>query len=475
MSLWSRLVGGVFGPGPDAVLVELEEALRTRNPERFAQICASHSDNLLRWFPGWMELLEREMSAERQTTLYAVARWVAEEKQDKSLLFTWFRPTQTGGTDDTLVAIDELEAEGAYDDAIATLENALRVPGITDEGRAELALRLGRLQFGAGRIAEAESRLRECVGRARATMEWELVAQAESRLYELARWRGDGPSAAMHADSVASNWRRLNEKRRADDWARRSTRVRQGEPLVRAVVQLENGTQFEPEHAPLPLPQGAELILVRNRCVFPPAERKMREGRTLLAGRQFKKARECFRDAGSLDPFNPEPWYELGMMYLDSDDMVSAASAFARVEQQAPGWRDVRAHAWMRDAIVERRSAPAVWRFRRAFASGEADMAKLLAQGNDLATRWDIPPLWLDLGRIREWAGDVNGAAQAYASGMRGKADISTRTWLLVRLSQMVEQNRQAQLLSQAVLLGGDHLAAAEAKLRLVSMETMVG
>jgi tetratricopeptide (TPR) repeat protein len=461
----------MFNSASKTALDELDAALQARDAERFAAACRRYSPEFHRWYPDWMAEIEAAGDDARRTTLYAAARWVAEEKQDKSLLFTWFRPTAMDGTEDTLVSIDELEAEGAYDDAIATLVRSLQQQGLTDEGRASLALRLGSLQFGAGRIAEAEARFRESVLLARRSLELDMVAESETWLYELARWRGDVSSAAHHADRVAGAMRELERPEEARDWARRSTRVRQGEPAVRAVLKLRDGVQYEPEDAPLPLPDGAELVLVRNRPDFPPAKRALDEGARHLHCGRFKRAKRAFETAATHDPYDPEPSYQLGMMYLDADDMLSAARCFAKTESLGPGWRDVRAHAWLRDAIVERRAAPAVWRFRRALALGAGqDLTNVHQMGEDLATRWDVPPLWLDIGRIREWAGDTTGAAEAYKAGLTDKADPSTRTWLLVRYSQTLPGEAAKAMLRQAVLVNGDHLAVAEAKMRLAAL-----
>ncbi len=465
LAFWSRWVGGLFGStDPAVILQELERCLRQGDADGFAHAVSAHQGALVDCFPGWVAALPSS-PPDRRMVLLAAATWVAEERGDSSLIEQLRPPVPTISR--LLDRAEELADNGQFNDALPLFRRARDTASLAPDDKARATLALGRCLLHLARVAEAESSLRDALRQGVKLGDTELETETLELLYEGARWRADGTSAAMYADRRARLYRLAGDDDRCEAWTTRAAWSREGEPGVRAVVRTPTGRMYLPDQAPLPLPEGSSIVLHSKRPLLAAVRAALDDAEAQARAEQQQPAMQALARALKIDPASPEVHTTRGMVLLDFGFMDKARQAFERAEELAPSWHDISVHLALIDALTSGRADLTCWQFYRACAAGDLDVRQRIKMARKLARKTMLPSILLEFGLALEEADQREEADQVYHRAMEKESDPSTRTRLLLRRAMLDPGEGAQRMLEQADALKGHLLSAAEARILL--------
>lgn len=480
------------GSDHSALLAELRAAFDADDHRRLSGLLRDHEHEILDAFPSWWPPREPEAwdpdDLERYTHAMAfVANVFAVDFGHPELL-----AGMAGGDpgQPLLVAqhhvtrIQELLRAGRYAEAEAAAETfAAEAEGWHGSGVAELEtmalVSLGRARLDGGSPARAIGPLERAARIKHELGDAEAVSLYTRWLFDAYRYLGDARSAATWLERSIE----AAEARHEPDvpWLRRELAiVRAGEPLVRMVGVLGD-RRYEVDEIRAALGAAGEagarvrFDYARNRPTIAAAERATAEGARLASAGRLQDALALFDTASAIDPFDPSPRYNAGVVLLELGRYADARDAFEATDALAPGWFFCRRYAWLAQALVDGRVDPRVATL--LIRTGDdhdppAERRRLLTPAQELAP--DLAWLHLHLAGAYTSEGRQADAEAELRRGLEGVADDDVRAALLVRLAMIrgAGSDERQRLAREAIGLEGCLLDATIAKLGLRNDET---
>ncbi|HTL51541.1 MAG TPA: hypothetical protein VL860_03085 [Planctomycetota bacterium] len=418
--------------------------------------------------------------------LVTVATVFADQLNDPSLLQALQGPGG-GPLSAPQKLLEEARGNLEADEPAAALDKLERIPIMLENFSGPPveflhAITLGTLglaHFQYGQLAKARPLMLETLRRCEAADDLDGQIVWHHNLFEFHRYAGETAHAVSHARQAATLMAKSTDSAaEAPRWRKRADLLAAGEPLLRVLAQTPAGL-FELDELPSLAAQpeagkqGVQFLFERNRMALAGSTRKVEKGKTLGAQGHLREALEQFQAAAAIDPFDPDPSYQIGATCLHLKQYAESADAFQRTEKLAPGWFDCRANRWLAVQLmrgsISADGMPNLW----TLECGEPDPARAEQRARELLQQYpDLALAYFHLSKSFSARQKIPEALAAAETGLAkatlaGEPDLQTR--LLVQLAALLHPDtpRRRELLNTAIKLEGNRVAAAGARLIL--------
>ncbi len=464
---------------PDQLRDALIEAGAANRQKRLKELLAAQlqdiQDHCASWTKPPKELLSDQAALNRYVNgLIGVA--VALAKHGHPRLFELL---QGGGSEgnpmerwgDVLKQAQSLMSDGEYEQARSVLENHLidsrQLAGPGAERFRSISYGMisqCRFHFGDvdAAVAPAETAIQIC----EKAGDLEGVHAYLQTLLEIRRYQGQAVEAGALAERLAAVAARRGQEAESQEWRRFSARLRVGEPLCRVVIVID-GRRWEVDEAPAVNEGNLRFEFQRNRRSPGRCTNLLQKGKDLGSQGQTEEALALFREAASVDAFDPDPHYQAGVALMVLGRPADAAEEFRATEQRAPGWFHCRTDLWLAEQIALGQFPQDSFEALRALEDAPLDPREKVSLAERAVTQWPaLAPLHLEHGEILEAVGQNDQAGLAFRRGLENAREPDVRTRLLVRIAMSLPEGAErSSLLSEAMALNGNLVAAAMAAL----------
>lgn len=206
---------------------------------------------------------------------------------------------------------------------------------------------------------------------------------------------------------------------------------------------------------------------LRNRLALPPSRYYCNIASEQQARGEYATAAINLRKATTLDQYDPEPWYNLGVVYLHQEKSDEALEAFNKANELAPGWYDIQHYLWIAKSMSEAKFDLHIFQVLYVLTHGRLTPPQRIAACEKLLTNGQkLPVLMLHLGMAyQQVEGKLETAENAFRGGLLLEdLDDDVKTRLLFNLAVCVPTPEEKnKLLSEAKDLAGNLTAAAMA------------
>lgn len=463
----------------DTLRQQLFEAAGRGDDKELARLSKAYEHQILDAFASWRKVPEAvrdDMGAVQRWVhgLTAVARYFSEELSQPDLIVS-----MQGSKDENpllqwqkiLEDSQNLMNEGKYLEASEKLAKiVLQVKGLRGSGVDQYLPvtfgMLGECCFQLGDAERAIAPIGDAVALCEQLGEKEGLLASLSNLYEVHRWRGDGPAAADAAEKLAAVLDAQERAEEAERYRKLATVVRGGEPLVRVIGVIENRPMEVDEMKPQPN-ERVQFVFERNRVALRPCTAEVQKGERLASSGQLEEGLAVFRAAQKLDPHDPQPHYLEGLTLLHLQRYQEAIEATDRVEKLAPGWFHSRAQGWIARELAAGRVTHDTFLRLRELEDGEAPPEQKGALAEDtLKQAPEVAAVYLALGNAFLALRRIDEARAAFKAGLtkNPEPDVASRLKLRLALSGAPDAEG-LKLLDEAAAPGGNLVAAAMAKI----------
>jgi len=469
-------------PDPEELRSRIFDAHAQRDGASVAALCREHADLIAAHFAEWKEHATEVSQDERLLqryveTLVAIAtffRRVLGRPELEQILVPPGQPDPTEAWRTALEQARERMEALDFDRAAEMLGDFLidirdfRGPVVKGYVAAANSL-LGQCDFHRGRAEEAATFLARAAALCEEADEPANVRANLESLFEVYRYLGKASEAAEVADRVAALGERLNEPVPAANWRRQAAVVRAGEPLNRVVVHL--GERFFEVEDAFPAPgDSVELVFRRNRVTLRPVHARTAEGEEKGSAGDLEGALASFREAATLDPFDPHSRYLAGVTLSYLERPSEALERYRDAERLGPGWFNVRVYLAVSRRMALGQIDPGHFRpISALLGDGLGDASERLTLADRLLEGYpDLAVVHLGRGSSLWTLERQDEAVAALRRGLdcADDDDIRTRLYLQLGLASEEPAERRA-LLQEAADLNGNLIAAAMATMAL--------
>lgn len=456
---------------------KLIDAAATGSPRTLRSVCRKYKGqvapnlDLIRKIPEGMPKDDATMNRYAQC-LIAVAQCLAQDCNSPDL---WNAMTGTAA-DNSLIQFQNwfndlpgrmkrLEFDALISEAEAFIERAKTLGGEpARQQEAYLCGRLGELLFHRGKVAEClrpfEAAFELCIGindlegqfvylnnliEAHLYLDDKVAVQTAERLLQLKQQNG-----------VADR-----------DLEARISRLRTGEPLCRVVCVRDN-KELELNEVTSIGEGSYQFVFKRNRLHLQMATLLTEQGNQLASSGELSAALEKYREASEVDPYNPDPVYQMGECLLGLGAYSTAKESFEEVERLAPGWFRCRSDRWLAEGLESGTISDEEFRLLRILE----DAGLPPKQAMDFVTKGlerfpEFAPIYLIKGDLYGNRGDDQQAASAYRQGLDLVDEPDLESRLLCALAGVlpVENEERYKLIDRAQAIPGSLVAHATARL----------
>ena len=479
-------MGWFFGKrrlSSEALRDALIDAAEVSDDGELKKLIAKHRDDIRTHFPSWTTVPEpiRGDAAQRKRYvegLIAVANHFKTVLDDPSLLARMTGPPAANPLikwEQRLRMADEAMAAGKYREAeAALLEQMAAVRGVTGTGPDKfLPITLGHIaqcRFHLGRAGEGVPLFWEALEICERTGDLEGQIAYLSNLHEAQRWLGETSEAAALADRLAARCEQAGKGERAA-WVRipgaagprrraaGPRRARGRRQVLRARRPLEPAAGWPVQVPVRTQPDGAGRGHDAGRgrgTARQPGEQRRR------AGRVSRRRRD-----GSTDP---RPHYFAGLALMGLGRYPEAVESYELTERLAPGWYHCRAGRALALELAARQITHATFESVRALEDGGKPATERAALADSaLRTAPELAILHLLKANALIEMKSIVAAATAARAGLSRDPDPDVRTRLLIALARVTRQPESRRLLEEAIALDGNRVAAAMARVILLS------
>ncbi len=358
---------------------------------------------------------------------------------------------------DILARAEAFIEQGDYEQAWKLAKEAARhAPFAIGHDTAQLHAHLGECAFQLGDPARALVATSKALRLADDVLRPALLGN----LYEIYRYLGDTFAAAEIAEKLAILCPE-NERR----YRHQAALIRQGEPLVRVVADVE-GRRHELDEVLEGLSGPVRLVYERNRLTLRLAEKWTREGEQLAQAGAFAPAMRLYEAAMRLDPHAPEPVYQAGFVQCYEGRFDEAQESFERVDRLAPGWFQTRSAL----ALIRLDLSDDLFRLWHALAEGPLphEAKRQLAEQALARTPSGARAYYHHLhGKALQGLKRPE-AERSFRLGLEHTVEPDLTTRLCVDLAAVVSSGpEKSRLLHRAVEIDGDLVAVATARIVL--------
>lgn len=211
-----------------------------------------------------------------------------------------------------------------------------------------------------------------------------------------------------------------------------------------------------------------QFNFLRNRLALPPCRYFCNLASEQQSRGEYGSAAVNLLKASSLDSYDPESWYNLGVVYLHQEKSEEALEAFSKANELAPGWYDVNHMLWVAKAMKDAKFDLQIFQVLYVLEHGRLTAPqKIQACEKLLTSGHKIPILMLHLGMAyQQVPGKTDTAENAFRGGLllESELDSDVKTRLLFNLAVCVSTPEEKnKLLTEAKDLSGNLTAAAMA------------
>lgn len=207
---------------------------------------------------------------------------------------------------------------------------------------------------------------------------------------------------------------------------------------------------------------------LRNRLALPPSRYYCNLASLQQSRGEYATAAINLRKATTLDQYDPEPWYNLGVVYLHQEKSDEALEAFNKAEELAPGWYDIIHYKWIAKSMSAAKFDLHIFQVIYVLTHGRLTAPQRIAACEKLLTSGHkLPILMLHLGMAyQQVEGKLDTAENAFRGGLLLTDDLDddVKTRLLFNLAVCVTTPEEKnKLLNEAKELGGNLTTVAMA------------
>lgn len=469
---------------PMALRERLLDAAASGDTKLLALLCKTNRDTIQNHFAEWQqvpdEVRQDPEAVERYATgMISVAQCFAEQLGEPELIQGLMGPADSNPITQwqtTMEEVGELMAGFGFEDAITQLVESFRqLEGLqgpdASQMRAITIGRLGECFFQSGRPKDAIPHMKEALELSEAGEDREGVRAYVGNLFEIHRYMGQSETASMFCERLAELAAQEGNTKEAERFRKRAAIIREGEPLNRAVVEIE-GQIFELDELPAVADVHARVNFERNRLALRPCEGFRNAGEQKGREGAYEEALELFQDARDWDAYDPHPSYQAGFTCMLMGRHADAIEQFLETERLAPGWYYCRSDLWVARQIVSGQLDPAVYGLLQQLEDGPAlpDEKAKVAEG--LLQRYPAFALgYLQHGMALMKAGREKDAERALRNGLECVEEPNCKTRILFNLGSLVSEPEKRRLWEETVELNGDLTAAAMATVGLKTLD----
>jgi tetratricopeptide (TPR) repeat protein len=379
-------------------------------------------------------------------------------------------------TDDEIIALLQ-EASGSM--RTAQFEAALRVfqdilaetnPNV-EKFAASVQGMMGECLFSLARIPESIEVTQKAIALSQADNDDEGVVTALVSLYEAYRYAGQAQEAIKVCEQLSTLFTKLGSATSSANYEKQAKILAKGEPLNRvvAVVDGQNYELDELSSAQVSLKnKSVQFNFLRNRLALPPSKYYCNIAAEQQAKGEYASAAINLRKATALDVYDPEPWYNLGVVLLHQERPDEALVALKKCAELAPGWLDVNHMIWVAQAMNEAKFDLQIFQALYVLEHGRLATPQRIAACEKLLTQGQkYPALMLHLGMAyQQVSGKMETAESAFRGGLllTDNLDDDIKTRLLFNLAVCASSPEEKdKLLHECKSLAGNLTAAAMA------------
>jgi tetratricopeptide (TPR) repeat protein len=455
-------------------------AIQANDWPRLAELCEEHHDQIVREFSGWKttpQTIRGDPAALQRFghCLGTLADYFARVRGEPELFQQLIGPEDSNPIyqwDKKLQQALKLMGEVRYPEVIPLMTDLLNElqhfqGDAVGDYLAKAHGHLGCSYFQTGCPAQAVEPLAKALNlcRQRGDAEGHLIHLRN--LFELHRYLGQPGPAADHAEELAELLATQGKRNDAAWYRRQATIVRTGEPLVRMIAEA-NGRRSELDELNIPTGVYVSFVFYRNRISLQPGLRWLNQAQTCWGQGQAEQALSAFLAASKADPFDPEPWYQLGTVVLYSRWYTEAVMSYQRAEELAPGWFHCRRYLWLARQLAEGRFDHDTFLTLQALDGSRQDRppdAKVALARDALAKTPNVGWLYLCLGGYLKELQQSREAEGAFRRGLEHADEPDVKSCLLMELALVQESTspERVRLLEETRHLNGNLMATATA------------
>jgi tetratricopeptide (TPR) repeat protein len=441
------------------------------------QICATHRDTILANFAAWMKVpLEFRDQRDKVDAFAEAMLAVALIFQHRLSRPELMNRLQGGDEPNALThwqqtltqAMQEMQELRYREAALLLTDLLIDARSLSGSGVDYLLPRtygyLGECYFQGGDAERAVSPTERALALCKKSAEAEGIRAYLGNLYEIHRYRGDGPTAAAYAEQLADVLDAAGKANDARRYRKLVSLVRAGEPKNRVVVGIE-GQRYEVAEVLEGIEGSVQFFFERNRLTLHPASTLTEQGEQFAGKGQFYEALDLFREAARADQYAPQPMYQaaLTLLYLERAD--EAVDAYTQTEDLAPGWFHCRSALWLAEQIEIGKVSYETFRHWHLVEEGPlTPTQKVQMARKALDADTDLALFYHPLGKNLLALGQTAEAEAAYRRGLAIAEEPDLKTRLLADLGVMVlGAAEKRRLLQRAIDLNGNLVAAAMA------------
>ncbi len=469
---------------PDQVLAALIAAASAQNEARIQKLCAAHRDLILTSFPAWSkippELQKDDAQAQLQIkALIAIAQTFQQKFNDPSLLNRLLgtpadNPLLKWQEDLTLAQTQMQDLE--FSQAKETLTNLLiDSRQLTGPAKDELLPvthgALASCLFQLSRIDDAQHQFKTAQSLCQQQNDTEGFLTYSESLFELFRYAGDSKAASDAADELSKHLNRGNQIHRAERFKTRAQIIRNGEPLCRIILSV-NEKQLELSQVGK-IHGNVRFLFERNRLTLQLAQHQNQLGGQLGSQMKSEEALTHFAQAAKIDPFDPVCHYDAGLTHTILGNFNQAITEYEITQTLAPGWFNINFDLWLAEQLASGRLPHQAFMAHLLLDNKSLPPEEVIKQAKNAVDQFpDVPFLRFDLGIIFAQSGDASSALAQLEKALTLDPEPDIHTRLLMQSAALLEPGQlRTQLLTQAVELNGNLLAAAMAQVTLKQSE----
>lgn len=284
-------------------------------------------------------------------------------------------------------------------------------------------------------------------------------------LMEVHRYLGDIGKALEYGQQLIDCQRRSNSP--ADDAIKKVERIRKGEPLLRVVCMIED-RRFELDELTHFSGQHVKFVFERNRRSLAMASTLVEQGNQLASAGKLADAMEKYQQASEIDPFNPDPHYQLGYCLIHMGMFAKAVEEFQEVDRLAPGWFHSRSNLWLTQSQVDALITEEEVRVYTLLEDSPLPKDQTISIARQAIAKFpDFGPLYLLLGDLLRDNSNSLESVDLYRKGLALTEEPDLRTRLLVALAALLPPDSPERLIlcEEAIKLNGNLTATATAHL----------
>ncbi|MCB1692219.1 MAG: tetratricopeptide repeat protein [Pseudomonadales bacterium] len=324
--------------------------------------------------------------------------------------------------------------------------------------------RLGDVLFHSGNVQEAKASMESALELCREIGDRDGVRVYLNNLIEIARYQGDQQAAIQRSEQLLEVLRMAGDSQSLERTNRQLRLLKAGEPRCRIVCRYNEQT-FELDEIPSGAYGEFHFEFVRNRPTLQLTTALTNRGVAKASNGESADAHEMFQRAADVDPLDPHPVYQDGVVLMEMGLFAAARDAFERVEELAPGWFRCRSGRWLAQQLEAGVWPEEVMRLLRVLDHGGLAKEEANQVAKSATEKYPtFAAFWLHLGDSLRATDEVEAEA-AYREGLKHAEEPDVESRIMCALAGILPAGsaERVDLVRRSQSLEGSLLAQAVA------------